>query len=371
MSIVKIRPVATTNDFRAFIDLPWKIYTGDACWVPPLKYLVRRQLDFKRHPFWQHADGVLFLATRNGECIGRISAQIDHTYNAHWDEHVGTFGFFECTYDTDAATSLLSTAVDWLKKSGMKTIRGPMSPSSNGEYGLLIEGFTSPPVFMMPYNKQYYPALIEQAGFTKAKELWAYDKQTILPTPDGALRVAGRVKRMPEITLRRITRKTLSLDIEVIRYLYNTCWADNWGFTPISRAEACEFATAVKHFGHEEISILAYWRDRPVGIYIALPDMNQIIAPLNGKLGITGIIRLLMNRRNITRCRTLMIGVTKEFRKSGLVSCLYCEADKYLREHYTDLEFGWVLEDNRPAQVMMDFVGGKVYKRYGVYEREV
>jgi hypothetical protein len=368
---LEIRIVATAKELREFIDLPWKIYAGDLCWVPPLKYLVRRQLDFKRDPFWQHADGVLFLARRNGECIGRISAQIDHAYNTHWNEQVGSFGFFECVDDREVATRLLNTAADWLKRQGMQTVRGPMSPSSHGEYGLLIEGFTSPPVFMMPYNKPYYPALIEQAQFRKAKEVWAYDKHTKLPVPAGVARVAGRIARKPEIKIRRITRKTLSADIDVMMKLYNTCWADNWGFSPINKAEACEFAAAVKHFGREEISLLAYWGDTPVGIYIALPDINQIIAPLNGKLGITGILRLLMNRKNISRCRTVMIGITKEFRKSGLVSCLYGEADNYLREHYSHLEFGWVLDDNVAAQEMMDFVGGKVYKRYGVYEREV
>lgn len=371
MSTVEIIPVTTRKELRTFIDLPWRIYAGDPNWVPPLKYLVHRQLNFRRHPFWQHAEGVLFLAKRNDEITGRISAQIDHAYNAHWQETTGTFGFFECINDRETATELLNTAAAWLKERGMNVMRGPMSPSSNGEYGLLIEGFKSPPAFMMPYNPGYYPALFEQAGLRKVKEIWAYHKQAELPPPEEALKVAGRLRHNPDITVRRITRKTVTADIEIIRDLYNTCWAGNWGFAPINLDEAREFAEAVTYFGREEISLLAYWKDTAVGIYIALPDVNQIISPLNGRLGITGTARLLINRRNITRCRTLMIGITEEFRKSGLVSCLYCEADRYLREHYRELEFGWVLEDNIPAQEMMEFVGGRVYKRYGVYEREI
>jgi hypothetical protein len=371
MNTVEIIPVTTGKEFRAFIDLPWNIYAGDPNWVPPLKYLVRRQLDFKRHPFWKHADGVLFLAKRHDEITGRISVQVDHAYNAHWGEQVGSFGFFECSNDRETSAALLNTAAAWLKKRDMNVMRGPMSPSSNGIYGLLIEGFNSPPAFMMPYNPRYYPDLIEQAGFRKVKELWAYSKQADRPLPDSALNVSRRLMRNPDITIRRITRKTLTDDFEVIRELYNMCWSDNWGFTPVSREEAREFADAVKYFGREEIALLAYWKDKPVGLYIALPDMNQVIVNMNGRLGITGLARLFINRKSIQRCRTLMIGIVKEFRKSGLVSCLYCEADRYLRNHYRELEFGWVLEDNIPAREMMEFVGGKVYKRYALYGREV
>ncbi len=368
---VSIKQVESSKDLNKFIDLPWQIYKNNPYWVPPLKKVVKHFLDFKHHPFWKHADGILFIAEKNGKVVGRISAQIDFNYNNLWNQKVGSFGFFESVDDVEVAFALFNAAESWLKNKKMSVMRGPMSPSSNSEFGFLANGFDYPPTFMMPYNPSYYIILSEKFGFKKVKELFAYEIENSLETPKGALRVAERIKNNSQISIRKITKKTLSYDIKIIKNLYNNCWKNNWGFTPITDDEADEIADAVKLFGHEETSLLAYYNNEPVGMYIALPDINQIIKSLNGKIGVKAILKFLFGRKNITRSRTFIIGLDDRFRNNGLVALMYCEADKFLRKNYKKFEFGWVLDDNTPAKQMMDFVGGKIQKKYSVFEKNI
>jgi len=368
---VSIKQVRTSQDLREFIELPWRIYEGNQNWVPPLKKVVRNLLDFKKHPFWKHAKGILFIAEKNGKVVGRISAQIDFNYNKYWKQNVGSFGFFESIDDEEAALALFNAAENWGKQQGMTILRGPMSPSSNAEFGFLAEGFDKQPSFMTSYNPSYYISLTEKSGLKKIKELLVYRIPISLETPSGAFRVANRLKNNPRISIRKITKKTLNSDIKIIQNLYNDCWKDNWGFTPVTDEEAAEIAESVKLFGHEETSLLAYYDNKPVGMYIALPDMNQIIKQLDGKFGVKGLLRFMFQRKKVSRSRTFLIGINKRLRNTGLVALMYCEADLFLRKRYKEFEFGWVLDENIPAKLMMDFVGGTVQKRYQVMEKVI
>jgi hypothetical protein len=368
---IAIRPVTTAADLAAFIRLPHRIYAGNSYWIAPLESFVRQQLDFQRHPFWRHARGALFLAERDGDIIGRVSAQVNDNYVAHWGEKAGSFGFFECVNERDVAGALLRTAADWLTHHGMQVMRGPMSPSSNSEYGFLADGFDEQPAFMMPYTQPYYLDLMAQCGLNPVKDVWAYRKSHSTPTPAGALRSAARWRSNPRVHLRRMTRATLDEDVPIVHRLHQECWGENWGYEPVSLDEARELAHGVARFGHPELALIAYYEGAPVGFYIALPDINQVLRHMHGRLGVAGFLKYLWYRRRITRCRTLMIGLEKRFRDTGLVALLYCEADAYLRRHYQELEFGWVLDDNRPARMMMDYVGGEVYKRYRIYEATI
>jgi len=366
---VSIKQVRTSQDLRDFINFPWEIYKNSPNWSPPLKKVVKQLLDFENHPFWKHAEGILFLAEKDGKVAGRISAQIDFNYNNHWKQKVGSFGFFESINDEGVASALFNAAENWIKKRRMNILRGPMSPSPNAEFGFLYEGFDKEPSFMTPYNPPYYISLAERHGLKKAKELLVYGIPHSLETPVGALRVASRLKKNPRISIRKITKKTLKSDIKIIKNLFNECWKDNWGFTPVTDEESAEIANAVKNFGHEETSLLAYYDNKPAGMYIALPDINQLIKKLNGKFGIKGMLSFIFQRGKITRSRTFIIGIKERLRNSGLVALMYCEADKFLRKRYKEYEFGWVLEDNVPAKLMMDFVGGVIQKRYYVMEK--
>jgi hypothetical protein len=368
---IVVRRVETACDMTAFVRLPHRIYAGSPHWIAPLEWLVRKQLDFKRHPFWQHAEGALFLAEHAGTVVGRISAQINHNYIAHWHEPVGSFGFFECVDDGGVADALIAAAATWLTARDVRVMRGPLSPSSNSEYGFLAAGFDDAPAFMMPYTQPYYLELMARCGLHVAKEVWAYRKPQTTATPAGALRSAARWRNNPRVSIRRLSRAIPDEDVRIIQQLHQECWGRNWGYEPVSLTEAYELAHGVARFGHPELALIAYYDGEPVGFYIALPDINQVLRHMHGRIGISGVAKYLWYRRKITRCRTLLIGLTERFRDTGLVALLYCEADAFLRRHYAELEFGWVLDDNRPAQMMMEYVGGSVYKRYRVFEKRV
>lgn len=368
---IVIKEVKSKKQLNKFIDFPYSIYRNYPAWVPPLKYLVRQILNFEKHPFWQHAKGKLFLAEKNGEILGRISAQINYLYNSVHKTDTGFFGFFECVNDSTVANALFSKAESWLKENGATIIQGPASPSINDKTGFLANGFDRSPSFMMPYNPEYYLTLSKNYGFKKAKTLFAYEITASTPTPKEAYKVAARLKKRRGIHIRRITKKSLHSDIHVIKNLFNKCWEKNWGFTPITQNEAEDIAAAVKLFGSEETSLLAFYKDKPVGIYIAMPDINQIVKKMNGKLNVFSVLLFLFRKFFINRSRTFLIGIDEKFRNTGLVSLLYCEADKYLRKRYKNFELGWVLDDNTPAIKMMNFLNGKICAEYHIMQKDI
>jgi len=221
---------------------------------------------------------------------------------------------------------------------------------------------------MMPYNPPYYPEMAAQCGLKGIKDLLEYDKPVSNPAPATGCRIVARLQRNPRVRVRRITQFTLHRDVETARHLYNECWADNWGFAPLTREEAYSIATFLRVFGHSETSLLAYYDGEPVGMYLAVSDINEALLASRGWSEPARMLHLLARRRRLQRARTLMIGVKEHVRHLGLVALLYSEADAFLRRHYQQLHFGWVLDDNRAAQRMMGFVGGVPRRRYRVFE---
>jgi GNAT superfamily N-acetyltransferase len=370
--MTQTREVTTKADLRAFIDLPWRIYAGDPNWVPPLKAEVRARLDFGHHPFWEHARGALFLAERDGRLVGRISAQVDDNYNNLWSEKLGSFGFFECVDDQGVADALFGAATDWVRRQGMTVLRGPMSPSSNDEWAFLIEGFDKPPVLMMPYNPRYYPTLAERHGFAKAKDLLAFYKHASTPIPERFVELARKLRANPRLSLRPVNLKDLDNEMVIIRDIYNASWERNWGFSPMTDKEMDLMARDLVNIADPNMVLLAFYDGKPAGLAITLPDLNQVLKRVNGRLGPIGLLKFLYYRRKIKGSRALVFGTKKEYRRLGLPILMLHETEEYMRSRgYEWCELSWNLEDNRLINDFDREVGAEVYKRYRVYEKPI
>lgn len=368
--MVTITPVQTEADLRQFIDLPFRLYRGDPNWVPPLKKEVRAILDQQHHPFWEHARRELFLARRNNQVVGRISAQVDDNYNNLWNEKLGSFGFFETVDDQEVANALFDAAADWVKSQGMTVLRGPMSPSSNDEWGFLLEGFDRPPVLMMPYNPPYYLKLAENWGLAKAKDLLAFIKYSSKPMPERLVTLALKLRENPRITVRPVNMKDLANEMRIIKELYNASWQQNWGFSPMTDKEMDLLAKNLKSFADPGMVLLAFYDGKPAGLSITLPDMNQILARLKGRFGLLEILKFLYYKNRITGVRALVFGFKQEYRRLGLPVLLFYETELYGRKKgYQWCELSWNLEDNRLINDFDRELGAEVYKRYRVMEK--
>jgi hypothetical protein len=368
--VTVISEVKTEAQLKTFIDLPWRLYKGNRNWVPPIRKEVRAMLDEKHHPFWEHARRALFLAEKDGAIVGRISAQVDDNYNNLWNEKLGSFGFFECTDDQDAASALLDAAANWVKAQGMNVLRGPMSPSSNDEWGFLLEGFDRPPVLMMPYNPEYYLKLAENWGLRKAKDLLAFIKYSTAPMPQRLVDLAMKLKQNPRITVRPVNMKDLKNEMPIIKELYNASWQKNWGFSPMTNKEMDLLAANLKSFAAPEMVLLAFYDGKPAGLSITLPDMNQVLPHLHGRLGLIEMLKFLYYKNRITGARALVFGFKQEYRRLGLPVLLFYETEIFGRKKgYQWCELSWNLEDNRLINDFDRELGAEVYKKYRVMEK--
>lgn len=368
MGSVSIEQVQTGRQLKEFIELPWKIYRSYERWVPPLKSEVRRLLDTRKHPFWKSAQGTLFLARRSGDVVGRIAAIVDRSYNDFHKESVGVWGFFECENEAETAAELFSTARDWVRDKGMTFFRGPMSPSINYEVGMLVEGFQYPPVIMMPYNPSYYLDLAKTCGLEKEKDLIALNVVGEKAYSQRVERLARRIMRTQKVTVRHFNKKDLYADARLINDIYHESWADNWGYVPLNDAEVGQLAANLNRIGDPDLVFFLYYQDEPVGVCMLLWDINPLLKALNGRLGITGIIKFLFYRRFATGARGVLFGFKKKYRKIGLPLVAFDHVRRiHMEKNFQYMELGWNLEDNAAINQFDEEVGGQVYKRYRVF----
>ena len=364
---MEIIPVTGKRDLQTFLHLPYRIYRGDPHWVPPLLF-EQRQLLTGQHPFFEKAEIRLFLAKQGGEVVGRIAAILDHQFLETHQEPYGFFGFFECLDDATVAEGLLGAAGEFLKGKGMWAIRGPVNPSMNAPCGLLIEGFTSAPAFLMPYNPVTYQDLLERAGCRKAKDLLAYTLQIWTEDPPKVLRAAEEARRRG-IHVRPVNMKRLSDEIQIFRELFNAAWERNWGFTPMSRSEAQWMAKQLKPLIIPSITLIAEAEGSPIGFLMLLPDYNQALRHLNGRMGPLGLLKFIWYRRRIRDVRLLLLGIKPEYRGKGIDALLFQIAARALiKNGFIMAEISWVLEDNWTVLRMTKRLGGTPYKRYRIYE---
>lgn len=371
MSDIQIMPVANRRQFKTFIKLPWRIYDNDPYWVPPLLLDMKNLLSKSKNPFFRHSEAELFLAYKNGEAVGRIAAILNNNHNRYHQEKTGFFGFFECIDDQEVAESLLQTAESWVKSKGMERLRGPMNPSINDTVGFLCEGFDSSPVIMMTYNPKYYLQLVENAGFARLKELYAYSFHRDMPIPERFVKFAEKILDDPTISFRTINMKDFDNEVSIVRDIYNDAWQDNWGAVPMETYEFEHAAKDLKTVVDPDIVFIAEVNGEPAGFSLSLPDYNQILKDINGRLLPFGIFKLLLNKRKINRVRVVTLGVKQKFQKKrGLAPAFYYETYRRGKNKgYAFGEFSWILEDNVLMNRAAEGLGAKLYKKYAIYEK--
>jgi GNAT superfamily N-acetyltransferase len=369
---LRVDKVETKSDLKSFIRFPWNVYKDDAKWVPPLIMEMKEKLDKVKNPFFEHSEMDLFLARRGGDITGRIAAILDRNHNAFHDEKIAFFGLYESLNDQETARALLDTVARWGKDRGMDVLRGPMNLSMNDECAFIIEGFDSPPVIMMPYNPRYYLELMENCGLAKAKDLYAFFITRDHRVAEKISVIVEKVRRETKITLRALKKRTLDQDVEKIVYVYNAAWEKNWGFVPWTTNEMKKTVDKLKQIADLRLVILAEDAGRPVAFAFGLPNYNEVLKKMNGRLTPLSIAKFLYYRKRIKSMRAIVFGILKEYRQTGLSYYLYSDLEKNaLAAGYEWGEMSWQLEDNEPVNKFNLSIGGKLYKKYRIYEKRI
>ena len=375
--MLEIRQTPMGGQLRDFLDVVDVIYRDDPRYIRPLDMDLKDRLNPKKNPFFEHADGVVFTAHRGGKCVGRVTAQIDREHLARYKDDVGFFGFLDTIDDPEVARELLARAERWLKNRGIKTVRGPFSLSINEEIGCLVEGFDAPPVLMNPHHRPYQGGLIEQAGYTKAKDVfgWRYE----VGEPNARVKKAREdIRAMPEVTVRHLSRKHVDRDVAMTLDIYNDAWSENWSYVPMSKREADKMAADLKLFLVPEITTLVLIDNEPAAVALALPNVNELISDLGGKLFPLGLPKLLYRLKveGAKSGRLIILGIKKKFRLqrkyAALSLFLYAEMNEGgRRAGMTWGELGWTLEDNAAVNAGIRMMGAKKYKVYRLYEKSI
>ena len=375
MNSVPLRVTVASSgaDLRKFVDLPWRLYAGDPCWVPPLKSQVRGYLDTK-HPFYANgaAEREIFLAWRGTRVVGRIAAIANRAYNAFHNDKTGFFGFFECEDDPGAAAELVAAAGAWVKAHGCDALVGPVNPSTNYEAGLLVHGYDTPPCVMMTYNPPRYAELLDATGLIKAKDLYAYSSGVHPKSLERLARFTEKTrKREPELSNRPANLKEIVSEVRIIRDIYNKAWEKNWGFVPASKEEFDWLAKELKPLVDPPLLRIGFMGSDPAGFLLALPDANPALAVLNGSL--TNPIRLLratLIGRRREGLRVITMGVKEEYRLRGIESVMFYEGLKAaLDRGYKTCEYSWILEDNELTKRTVRLMDAAHTKTYRIYSK--
>lgn len=375
--MIKIIPVQTKKELKQFIMLPFKLYKNDPHWVAPLIMDQKNFFDPKKNPYYEHSEVQLFLAEKDGEIVGRISAQTNTQHNKFHEDKVGFFGFFESINDQEVADKLIQAAYDWLQAKRMNTMRGPMNFSTNDECGLLVDGFDSPPFILMTHNHQYYLELLEKAGLSKEMDLLAYliPKR---PTPDRLQKITERLQKRGRFTVRELSsknKKELRKDLEIVFSVYTQAWERNWGFVPMTKKEFFHLIDSVIDLVRPEFFYLAFVEDKPAGFYTALPDYNQILKKMKGRLFPFGIFHMLFGRNKINRLRIITLGVIKEYQNRGIDTVFYTRNFQIANEHkklnIKEAEMSWILENNLMMNRIATNLGGWVHKTYRILDKKI
>lgn len=374
---VRIREVKGRRLREAFVRFPWRIYRSDRCWAPPLLIERRDFINPRRHPFYLHGRAAALVAFRGEEPVGRVLVSDDPNYNREHGSNLGCFGMFESVDDEQVARALIDAAADWLRARGRDTIRGPIDYSLNYPCGLLIDGFDTPPRIMMNHNPRYYERLLMSCGLTKVKDLyaWWFDDSHDMLTVWG--RRAERLAARGRVQVRSLMFADLDAEIDRCKAVYNAAWKRNWGFVKMTDAEFHDMAKHLKLIAIPELLLLAEVDGEPVGFSMTLPDLNEAIRPLNGRLfnwGLPlGLWRLYRNRRRVKVARLMALGILEPFRRRGVAELLILRTLEYAKHHvgFTGAELSWTLEDNDLINRTIEAVGGRRYKTYRIYERSI
>jgi GNAT superfamily N-acetyltransferase len=361
--------VSDRRQLAQFIELPYALYSQDPHFVPPLRRDEYRRFDRRHNPFLEHAELATWIACDGARVVGRIAAIDDRLHNEVHGEAVTWFGFFEAV-DASVAHDLFAAVEAHARSRGSRSVRGPVNPSLHEAAGLLVGGYDSPPYALMPYNPPAYPAFLEQAGYAKVKDLFAWDLDLSDPPPPRITRIAERLRRRYDIRVRPVDLKQFDAELETLKVIYRKAWEDNWGFVPPTDAEIRQLAVDLKPIADPELVLFAELNGRPVGCAVSIPDVNQVLKPMNGRLLPFGLVHFLRRARLMTRVRMLLLGVLPEVRRMGLYPLLIAEArERTVRRGYVRAEVGWTLEDNHLVNAGIAAAGGRHYKTCRLYEK--
>ena len=371
---VEIRHTPLGGKLEPFLDVVSYIYRNDPNYVRALDFDMKQRLS-KKNPFFEHAEGVVLTAHRNGFCVGRATAQIDRAHLALHRDDAGFFGFFDTIDDQEVAKALLDAAAAWLRERGMKRMRGPISLGINEELGCLVDGFDTPPMILMQHHLPYQGGLIEHAGLAKLKDFYAW-RYVVGDIPPRARKAHDEIEALPEVKSRHIDMKNFERDLRIVVDVFNDAWTDNWSFVPYSEAEVLRMGEELKLIAIPALSYITEVDGEPAAVAVALPNINEVIRDLDGKLLPTGLAKLLWRLKVVgpKTARLALLGIRRKYRGvrkyAGLSTYIYAKMNRAGRDVGIQWgELSWTDEDNAPVNVGIRFMGGKIYKRYRVYER--
>lgn len=375
---LRVLPVATKKDLDRFLAVPRRIFAADPQWVPPFLFELKERLDPRKNPYFEHAELQAWVALRGNEAVGRISAQIDHLVPEHHGEQIGHFGFFDSIDDPAVSAALLQAAEAWLREKGMRRVLGPYNPTISEEPGILVEGFTKPPMMLMGHSLPYYAGHLEANGYAKAQDLYAYylDIRDDSINP-GILKLNERYKASGRLSIRQIRMSHYEEDLKIILDILNDAWDGNWGYIPMTSAELTHTATSMKQLIHPEFAYIAYSEGRPIGFMINLPNLNEIMKEIDGRLLPFGWARLVWWLKNVQAktCRVPLMGVLKEVQNSPLGAATAFSLIEQIRRNSAArgiefAELSWILESNPRMRGILEKIGTERYKTYRVYGKE-
>lgn len=373
---VSVRPVRGKEDLKAFLDVPFAIYASDPNWVAPLHVERLEHLDPAKNPYFRHAEVELFLAYRGNRPVGRISAQLCRLRSERYADGIGQFGFLEAENDPAVFEALFDAAASWLKQRGATAIQGPFSFSINDETGLLVEGFDTPPFVMMGHAPPYYGERLEELGFAKAKDVLAYDLFAASDVPRALKSAYEKALSDKDVTLRPLDKKQLLKELQIVVSIANDAWSDNWGFVPWTEEEMTALANNLKMLVTGDYIAIAEYKGEPAAMAITLPNINDWIAGLDGRLLPFGWAKLAWNlfARPPKSVRMPLMGLRRKYHGTTVGAVLGMAVIARVRNYHvrrgtTRGEASWILEDNMPMRRMIESFGGKPYKTYRIYEK--
>jgi GNAT superfamily N-acetyltransferase len=371
---IDVREVSGRKDLKAFIDLPFRLHSSQPMWVPPLKIERRMFLNRRMNAFFSHGEAAYFLARRDGRVVGRISAHINHAFNEQHSENCGWFGFVEFEEDPEALGALLDAAHAWLKARGCGRMLGPADFAMNDECGILIEGYEVRPMILQPWHPPYYARLLEEAGMAKAMDLLMWnlevtERDKVMPV---IWELAAKAQSEHGIRVRPMRRRQLRKDMDSFAEVYNSAWSENWDFVPYSKKDLDALAQELQLAFDKHWFMIAEREDtgEVVGIAITVPDLNQVLAKMKGRLFPLGWWYFLRKGSIMTRVRVGWLGVKPEYQHTGVAAKLYeMHFDAAETRPQTGGEMGWILETNTAMNRGMEAMGGRIVKKYRIYER--
>lgn len=373
MASVSIRTARGPGAVKRFVDLPFRLHAGTP-WVPPLKLERRLFLSRRLNPYFKHGEAEYFLAWRDGRVVGRVTAQVDHAFNEYHRSRWGMFGFLELEDDPEVAAALLDAAATWLRARGCERMVGPMDFSMNEESGVLVEGFELEPLIRQPWHPPHYQRLCEGAGLEKAIDLYSWhleienrERGELLPV---LFDLDRKAREEHGVTMRKMTRRGLRADMDRFAEVYNAAWSQNWGFVPYSKEDLDTYALDMQLVFTPEWFMVAEKDGETVAVAITIMDMNQVLRKMGGRIFPTGWWHYLNRKRIVDRVRVGFLGVKPEHQHTGVAAALYVEHfETAARTPLKKGEAGWILETNEAMNRGLEAMGGRIVKRYRVYER--